>query len=526
MVFAGTGKAVESEVAVEPPAQDADQAQLEALGFSSEFRRDMSPWANFSLGFTYLSPVVGIYTVFAFALATAGPGMIWSLLIVGAGQMLVALVFSEVVAQFPVAGGVYPWARRLWGRKWAWMTGWVYMFCLLALIADAAFGAGPYLAAMVGFRPTAQAKIYCALAVLAVATLINLTGTKILGYFAIFGFTAELIGALVVGIWLLISHRHHGLGVLFHSFGAQGDHSFLYAFLAASLIGLYQFFGFEACGDVAEEVRNPGIQIPKAMRRTIYIGGAASTFVCLSLVLSVTDFGAVIRGEDTNPISTVLSSAFGNIGSRVVLGIVLISFVSCALSLQAAASRLIFSYGRDDMILGSRLLKRFDLKRHVPPYSLLAAVIIPAVLIIGTIVSEHPLNKLVSFGTVGVYLGFQMVVLAALRARARGWKPSGKYRLGRWGAPINIGALAYGVAAIANICWPRSPDAPWYDNYVVLLMAGLVISFGLLYMAITRAHTKSDAPYGDAIPERSAAIGLPGSAGAPGPAPPRGRRRR
>lgn len=34
--------------------------------------------------------------------------MIWTLLIAGAGQMLVALVFSEVVAQFPVAGGVYP----------------------------------------------------------------------------------------------------------------------------------------------------------------------------------------------------------------------------------------------------------------------------------------------------------------------------------------------------------------------------------------------------------------------------------
>ncbi|ORU96840.1 APC family permease [Mycobacterium bohemicum] len=491
----GTGPAADAT------GDDEDLAQLKALGFSSEFRRDMSPWANFSLGFTYLSPVVGIYTVFAFALATAGPPMIWSLLIVGAGQMLVALVFSEVVAQFPVAGGVYPWARRLWGRKWAWMTGWVYMFCLLALIADAAFGAGPYLAAMAGFRPTAYAKIYCALAVLAVATLINLTGTKILGYFAIFGFTAELIGALVVGVWLLVSHRAHGLGVLFHSFGAQGSHSFLYAFLAASLIGLYQFFGFEACGDVAEEVRNPGIQIPKAMRRTIYIGGAASTFVCLSLILSVTDFGAVIRGDDTNPISTVLTSAFGDVGSRVVLGIVLISFVSCALSLQAAASRLIFSYGRDGMILGSRLLARFDHKRHVPPYALLAAVVVPGVLIIGTIVSEHPLNKLVSFGTVGVYLGFQMVVLAALRARLKGWKPSGKYQLGRWGMVVNVAALAYGVAAIVNISWPRTPDAPWYDNWVVLLMAGLIIGFGLLYMAITRAHTKSDAPHADAVPE-------------------------
>ncbi len=79
----------------------------------------MSPWANFSLGFTYLSPVVGVYTLFAFALATGGPPMIWSFLIVGVGQLLVALVFSEIVAQFPVAGGVYPWARRLWGRRYA-----------------------------------------------------------------------------------------------------------------------------------------------------------------------------------------------------------------------------------------------------------------------------------------------------------------------------------------------------------------------------------------------------------------------
>ena len=66
-------------------AEDEDQAQLKALGFQSEFKRDMSPWANFSLGFTYLSPVVGIYTVFAFALAAAGPPMIWSLLIAGVG---------------------------------------------------------------------------------------------------------------------------------------------------------------------------------------------------------------------------------------------------------------------------------------------------------------------------------------------------------------------------------------------------------------------------------------------------------
>lgn len=122
---------------------------------------------------------------------------------------------------------------------------------------------GPYVADVFGFTPSPHATVLCALVMLALATAINLTGTKMLGYFAIFGFSAELIGAIVVGVWLLCTQRHHNLGVLFHSFGAEGKHSYMYAFLAASLIALYQFFGFEACGDVAEEVRNPGVQIPK-----------------------------------------------------------------------------------------------------------------------------------------------------------------------------------------------------------------------------------------------------------------------
>ncbi|PRC56063.1 amino acid permease, partial [Mycobacterium sp. ITM-2017-0098] len=85
---------------------------------------------------------------------------------------------------------------------------------------------------------------------------------------------------------------------------------------------LYQYYGFEACGDVAEEVPNPGKLIPKAMRRTIYIGGAAATFVCLSLILAVADIPAVIAGEDTDPVSTVLSEAFGPVGSKIILAIV------------------------------------------------------------------------------------------------------------------------------------------------------------------------------------------------------------
>lgn len=47
------------------------------------------------------------------------------------------------------------------------------------------------------------------------------------------------------------------------------------------------------------------------------------------------------------------------------------------------------------------------------------------------------------FATLGIYLGFQMVVLASLRARLRGWIPSGACSLGRWGMPVTVAALSY-----------------------------------------------------------------------------------
>ncbi|MEJ7705947.1 MAG: amino acid permease [Nocardioidaceae bacterium] len=479
-----------------------DSGHLDELGYTSEFRREMSPWANFSLGFTYLSPVVSTYTLFAIALPEGGPPMIWSFLVAGVGQFLVALVFSEVVAQYPIAGGVYPWARRLWGQRWAWMSGWVYLVALLVTIAAVAYGAGPYLAIMVGFQTSVQSTVACAIAIIVLATLINYGGTRVLSAVAIFGFSAELIGALIVGFWLLFTERYHGLGVLFDDFGTAGDGSYLPVFLAAGIIGLYQYYGFEACGDTAEEVKDPGVVIPKAMRRTIYIGGAAASFACLTLLLAVPSYEAVISGKNADPVVNVLNSAFGTTGARIVMGVVLISFLSCTISLQAAAGRLTYSYGRDEMIIGHQVWRRFSEKRHIPPYALMLAGVVPALITVGSLVSTEALTKLASFAILGIYLAFQMVVLAALRARLKGWKPSGRYQLGRFGLPVNIAALVYGVAAMVNICWPRTPRAPWYDNYIVLLSGAVVVGAGLLYMFSTHHYGRSDAKAGDAVPDR------------------------
>src|SRR5215212_8185939 len=356
----------------------SDADRLAALGYESHFERRMGLWENFSLGFTYLSPVVGVYSTFVLAF---------------------------------VAGGIYPWARRLIGKRYAWMIGWMYGWALLVTIAAVSTGAAPFAGYLFGFTATRGVTVIVAGVLVIFACLVNLSGTRTLGRVAFAGFFAELVGALFVGIWLLLFERHHDFGTLFDTLGTEGNGSYLGAFLAASLLGLYLFYGFEACGDVAEEVPHPGRVIPRAMRRTIYIGGFAALLVTAALILSQTDFGAILRGENADPITATFESVFGRGGAKAIMVIVLISFVSCVLSLQAAASRLLYSYARDRMIFGSHLLSHFSSRRHVPPYALIVAAIVPIAIVgIAEAISPTALLRVISFASCGIYIAFQGVV--------------------------------------------------------------------------------------------------------------------
>jgi hypothetical protein len=40
--------------------------------------------------------------------------------------------------------------------------------------------------------------------------------------------------------------------------------------------------------------------------------------------------------------------------------------------------------------------------------------------------------------------------------------------------------------AFANIAWPRTPGAPWYVDYAVLLSTAIVVASGLFYIAIAQ----------------------------------------
>lgn len=469
----------------------ADAAQLAALGYTQRLTRALGLWSNFAVGFTYLSPLVGVYSVFDYGLATGGPAFFWTIPVVLVGQALVLLTFAEVASQYPLAGGIYQWSKRLVGPRYAWMSGWLYTWALLVTIASVAYPIATYAGPLFGYGVDHASTVATAVVVILLCSGVNLLGVRRLAFAANIGVAAEVVGTLGLGLYLLCFHHRHGLGVVLHTSGAGASGGYLGAFLASCLFAVWIFYGFEACGDIAEEVKDPSRKVPRAMGMTLAVGAVATVVLTLGLILAVPDFGAVVDGRSADPLGSVLANALGSVGSKFALAMIVIGFVSCTLAIQAAATRLVYSYARDGVIVGARRLSRLHPTFHMPPAATAVTAIVPAAL---AFLPSATVTRIITFSVVGIYVGFQSVVLASIISRARGWKPAGLFRLGRWGWPVNIAGLAYGVTAVVvlSVKTPANGTS-FFDRWLVPISVGIVAAVGLAYLVAFRPKERIDA---------------------------------
>ncbi len=86
-------------------------------------------------------------------------------------------------------------------------------------------------------RPHPASCWLTAVGLLVVAFLINVVGTRALARVAKIGLAAELIGVVVLGLYLLLFQREQPFSVFFDSMGAGGDQAYFVTFLAAALSG-------------------------------------------------------------------------------------------------------------------------------------------------------------------------------------------------------------------------------------------------------------------------------------------------
>lgn len=470
---------------------------------AEKFTRSIGLVSNFSLGFTYLSPGAGVLSIFALGLATAGPPSIWWFPIVAVGQLLVALVFGEVVSQYPITGGIYPWARRLWGRRYAWMAAWIYIAALVVTTTALVQFAIPFLANLFHIELTPGSGLAIGLGLLALAFVLNSTGTRTLALVARIGFYCELVGVVALGAYLLLFERRNSFGILFDTMGIAADSSYTWAFMLAALVGLWQFYGFEACGDVAEEVKNPERQVPLAMILTIVVGLVAAFIAYAGFILAAPNLQDIVDGNVADPIPEIVRGSTGNFGMVLLLIVAATIFLSAALSQQAALSRLLYSFARDKMLPASRWLSTLHEEvggsGAVPRNAMIVSCVAPMLITVWLYFKPDSVVAVTAFAVLGIYVCFQMVVVASLRQRIKGWRPGGPWSLGRAGLVVNILALVYGVAAIVLLAVPGDPALGFVDRWIVLIGLAVVLVVGGGYMVLARPYGSSDTPEGDAI---------------------------
>jgi amino acid transporter len=126
-------------------------------------------------------------------------------------------------------------------------------------------------------------------------------------------------------------------------------------------------------------------------------------------------------------------------------------------------------------------------------FALLARVTPSQNIVIGFITIPANVNALfllVSFAVSGIYLSFLLVLVAALIARLRGWRPQGVFRLGAWGYPVIIAGLVWLTLMLLNIVVPTGINSPkgvlFNYDWMTLLVIAVIVVIGAVYTVVAR----------------------------------------
>jgi urea carboxylase system permease len=487
-----------------------DSHELAKFGYKQELDRSLGSFSSFAAGFSYISILTGVIQLFAFGFAFAGPAVWWTWLVVLFGQSMVALCFMEMAGQYPLAGSVYNWSKRVAGDFASWMTGWIYVIGSIVTVAAVAVAwqvvlpqvstsfqfvgsaadAGTYLT-----KGGAQNALLLGAVLVVFATIVNLMGVKVMARINNFGVMAELIGATILVI-LLIFHFTRGPGVVFHTLGLGAGHSWGYfgAFIIGGIMSAYVMYGFDTAGTLAEETNDPRRKAPPAIIRALFaaatIGGLLILFALMT-THSIHDKNIPLLG-----LPYILKQVLGDTTGKVFLVDSAIAITVCTLAVMASCIRLLFAMARDGRLPFGPHIARVSGRHKVPVVPALVVSILSLALLAVNISNQSAFLALTSVAIVMFYIAYLGVTGGMLVRRLRGTWPKpdhGPYfSLGRWGLLVNGVAVAYGAIVAVNIAWPRkevydalalAPGAHghWYWQWIAPLFIGIVVIIGSIY---------------------------------------------
>jgi len=369
-----------------------------------------------------------------------------------AGGMLAfagAMAYAELAALRPRAGGEYVYLRAAFGPVAAFLTGWTsFVAGFSGAIATSAVVLAFYLGR---FIPAAgNSTPFFSLPVIPGSLALNFSPQSMVAVAAIFGMAwihlrgvgpgrvvSDVLAVLKVTAFVLF------IAIGF-SFG-QGDMNNLVQtgpvapanWLLALIPVMFTYSGWNAASYVAEEVRNPGRNVPLALA----LGTGAVIVIYLLLnalylyVLPANELAAV-NGSVLDVIADrLLGSAAGD-----TMGIVsLVSLLASISAMTFAGPRVYFAMARDGLFF--RSAAAIHPRYRTPAVAIVAQAAWSSMLVLSA--QAQTLLTYTGFAII-LFSGVAVVALFVLRAK----QPDAERPFRAWGYPVAPGIYAVASALI------------------------------------------------------------------------------
>ncbi|HWF72510.1 MAG TPA: APC family permease, partial [Solirubrobacteraceae bacterium] len=424
----------------------------------------------------------------------------------------VALCFAEMAGQYPLAGSVYQWSKRIGTDALSWMTGWILIIGSIVTVAAVAVAwqvilpqISPHLQ-FIGSKANAglyntpdgakNALILGAILVI-FATVVNMLGVKVMARINNFGVIAELIGSTILVI-LLAFHFTRGPGVVTNTLGTGAGHSWGYfgAFLIGGIMSAYVMYGFDTAGTLAEETNDPRRAAPPAILRALataaFIGALLILFALMD-VKNIHDKNIGLLG-----LPYIVKQALGNTLGNIFLIDSAIAITVCTLAVCTACIRMLFSMARDGRLPGGSRIARVSGRAKVPIVPTLLVGFLSLALLAVNLANQSAFLTLTSVAIIMFYLPYLGVTGSMLIKRLRGQWPRPEhgpyFNLGRWGLPVNIFAVVYGSVIAFEIAWPRAAvyGTKWYFRFGAYEFIGASFIIGALYYFLVQTKKPAE----------------------------------
>lgn len=353
-----------------------------------------------------------------------------------------ALCYGELGAMFPAAGGDYVFLRESFGKRIAFLSGWISLWVgFSAPIAAVAIAFGNYVNSVL--PPEIQNSGMPS--ILAVSIIVFFTWAHIQGL--LFGawmnniitFAKILLILLLVGVGLIWGNGS------FQHFDAPLSYSHIFSenFATSLIFVSFAYSGWNACVYIGSEIKNAGRNIP------VSIIAATLFVIVIYLFLNVVYIYAVHPKEmsGVEEIGSVAAThLFGKtIGSSfaIVIAFCLLSTVS---SMIMIGPRVYYAMARDQLFF--KTFQNINQTRHVPSYAIILQGSISIILVLTS-----------TFYTLLMYVGFIIAIFSSLTVLGmmilRSKDPNRPRPYKTWGYPLTpilfvIGNLWIVIFSIRN----------------------------------------------------------------------------